>query len=94
MSRETRASKSIRLVTRDGILLAPVPELVTTEDADRAIPQDAHDGVFRWILQPLFLIELACCLVFAATIVVVGCAYVIATRALWPILLQNYDLVW
>ncbi|NKM15723.1 hypothetical protein GFL85_33075 [Rhizobium laguerreae] len=94
MSRETRTSKSIRLVSRDGKLLAPAPEVVTIDGADCAIPQDAHDGVFRWILKPLFLIELACCLVFAAAIIVVGCGYVIATRALWPLLLQNYDLVW
>jgi hypothetical protein len=100
MSRETRALTSIRLIARDGKLLSSAPEAAETEGADHAIhqsslrKQDAQGGVLRGLFQPVLLIELACCLVFAAAIVIVGCAYVIATRALWPILLQNYELIW
>ena len=93
------ASTSIRLITCDGKLLAATPERVGTDDADCIGPlnslgkEDADDGFLSWILSPPLLIELACWLMFAATIVVVGCAYVVSRRALLPMILQNYNLL-
>lgn len=93
------ASTSIRLITRDGKLLA-TPERSGTDGANCVGPpnslgkEDTDDSVLSGILSPPLVIELACCLMFVATIVVVGCAYVVSTQALLPMILQNYNLLW
>ncbi len=99
MTRRALNSSPIKLIARDGKLLVSGGAERVVDGADFAAPpiphwkEDAPDGALKWMLHPSLLVELVCCLMFAVTIVVVGCIYIVTTDALLPIILQNNELI-
>ncbi|WP_416067356.1 hypothetical protein ACK9YZ_31240 [Rhizobium sp. ZK1] len=100
MTRRAPKSSPIKLIARDGKLLVGGGAERAVDGPDFAAPplsdwkEDTSDGALKWMLHPSLLVEFACCLIFAVTIVVVGCIYIVTTDGLLPIILQNNELIW